>query len=432
MKFFSKFPSTYPTKLRVGFDARMVYYRQAGIGQYILNLLSELTVLQQEQADFELVVLQSRKEKLSPAQWLFENRRKLEFVPTAFTLPQRNLWTPPHHRWEQWALPLETGLANLDVLHSPDFIPPFTRWRWKQNHFGRFAAVITIHDLAFLKFPHLLTEESRRYYGQVKQAAASAERVIAVSKATAHDVEIQLGVDPAKIRVVYEAANPLFRPLNVAELDELARNLPILLAKLQGAGIFNDGSDSTKSFILFVSTIEPRKNLATLLKAFRQWLTTFPAATDEPKPVLVLAGREGWLFEDIFRLANELGLRPNRELVWLGGVSTEELIWLYNKAACLATPSLYEGFGLPPLEALACGTPVLVANTSSLPEVVGALGQLIAPQDVAAWAEALAAAWREREVRRAQMWEAGPAWAKSFSWRKAAVETLEIYKDLRR
>jgi len=420
-------------QFRIGFDARMVYYRQAGIGQYILNLLDELVALQQQQADFKLLVLQSRREKRSPSQWLFgkpasgegSSSGHLSLPTPTLEIPNRKIWTPPHHRLEQLVLPFETTWLGLDVLHSPDFVPPLMRPRLQGGRLGHFGSVITIHDLAFLKFPYLLTAESRRYYGQVKRAAHSAERIIAVSQATAYDIENELGIDPAKIRVVYEAANPVFQPLDQPALDALTQSLPALMAKLEAANL-----SLQQPFILFVSTLEPRKNLPTLLKALRRVLDNLPPT--EEKPRLVIAGREGWLYEDIYKLANKLNLRANRELVWLGSVSTEELIWLYNRAACLALPTLYEGFGLPPLEALACGTPVLVANTSSLPEVVGTHGTLIDPQDVGAWAVALEAFWITRELRKAQVREEGPAWTKNFSWQRAATETLTVYREVLR
>ncbi len=393
--------------IRVGFDARMVYYRQAGIGQYILNLLQEMANVNDRQVD--ITIFQSRKESRPPAQWLGNS------------YPSRKLWTPPHHRYEQLALPLELGLAGPAVFHSPDFIPPFRRWRWIGWRPSRIASVITIHDLAFLRYPELLTEESARYYGQVKQATASAELVIAVSHITARDIGNELGTPPEKVRVVYEAANPLFRPLSSAEMDMLgqkeAQNLAQKLAK---AGI-----TSTDTFILFVSTIEPRKNLPTLLKAFRAVLDE--VTENEVAPKLVLAGREGWLYQDVYKLEKELRLENN--LVWLGGVSTEELLWLYNRAACLAMPSLYEGFGLPPLEALACGLPVLVANTSSLPEVVGEAGIKLPAEDVNAWKEALQEVWHKRGYYKAITLIEGPIQAACFSWRKAAEETLDIYRE---
>lgn len=403
-------------KLRVGFDARMVAYRQAGIGQYCLNLLRELAALQAERDDFELVVYQSRKEGRAPAEWLT--------LPPGQFLGKRLLWTPPHHRLEQLALPVELLAAGPQVLHSPDFVPPLRRLTWREARPHRVASVITIHDLAFLRFPHLLTEESARYYGQVRQAAASAERIIAVSESTASDIVAQLGVSRAKVQVVYEAANALYRPLNPAELKTLAGlEAQSVAKKLAEAGI-----GEFESFLLFVSTLEPRKNLPTLLKAFRQMLENLSPGATPPK--LVLAGREGWLYQDIYRLAEELQLAPH--LVWLGGVTSEELLYLYNKAALLAMPSLYEGFGLPPLEAIACGCPALVADTSSLPEVVSdEVGQKVPPKDVAAWANALLDGWHMRAYYQARLMEAGPAWVARFSWRRAAQQTLAVYFEAR-
>lgn len=399
--------------LRVGFDARMVYYRQAGIGQYILNLLRELAPLQNT-ADFELIIYQSRKSGQLPAEWLD--------LPGQ-TLQSRKLWTPPHHKWEQKALPVELARGGLDVFHSPDFIPPFIRptLRLKPPGIGKIGAVITIHDLAFLRFPHLLTAESASYYGQVKKAAISAERVIAVSNSTARDIEQELGTSPEKIRVVYEAANPLFRVLEPDELLKLEEGE----ARAVAAKLREKQLNPADGFLLFVSTIEPRKNLPTLFSAYARLLVEM----GQDAPRLVLAGKEGWLFEDIYRQAADLGLQER--LIWTGGVDLPELLWLYNRASCFVLPSLYEGFGLPPLEALACGTPVLVANTSSLPEVVGDLGTKIEPEDVAGWAMALKNSWLERVNRKREMQERGPTWAARFSWQKAALETLAVYKEIR-
>lgn len=404
-------------KLRIGFDARMIAYRQAGIGQYNLNLLRELVALQASE-DFELVVFQSRKEKRPPESWLELNN----------SLPpprKRVLWTPPHHRWEQQALLGELALARLDVFHSPDFIPPLRRYTLGRRGLRKFSSVITIHDLAFMHFPHLLTAESSRYYGQVREAAQSAERIIAVSQSTARDITEQLQIAPDKIRVVYEAANPLFRPLSGTEVKTLENHgAARIVNKLQQAFI-----QPEDSFLLFVSTIEPRKNLSTLLWALRQLVSRRDFITEE-RIKLVIAGREGWLYEDVFRLAEELKLPPY--LCWLGEITTDELLYLYNRAAVLAVPSLYEGFGLPPLEALACGCPVAVADVSSLPEVVGTVGRKLPAEDSEAWADALFEIWHNRVNYKAQVLQDGPQFAQTFSWKRAAAETLEVYREAAR
>lgn len=393
----------------------MVAYRQAGIGQYCLNLLRELAVLQAERDDFDLTVYQSRREKRRPAHWLAAPGWS---AVDARYVEKRTLWTPPHHRLEQLALPLEMLPFGPQVFHSPDFVPPLRRLTWRSVLPQWYASVITIHDLAFRLFPDLLTAESARYYGQVRQAAHGAERIIAVSHSTARDIVKELEVPPERVRVVYEAANPLYRPLDRNELKRLAGDEAAQVAgKLAQAGL-----DATASFPLFVSTIEPRKNLQTLLAAYRAWLDASPG---EELPKLVIAGRDGWLHTDVYKQAVEL--RLDDRLVWLGGVETAELLYLYNRAAFLAVPSLYEGFGLPPLEALACGCPVLVADNSSLPEAVGEVGREVPTLDVAAWKTALSESWRQRDPLRAMALDEGVRWAGKFSWRKAAADTLDIY-----
>lgn len=364
--------------MRIGIDARLVYYSLAGIGQYIINLVRGLAQVSDEE---EFLLLQSRKDK--------------DKIVEGTNFLHHSLWTPCHHRWEQWTLPLEIAPLRLDLLHSPDFIPPFRR---------NYKSIITIHDLAFLLYPHLLTPESARYYGQIDQAVRHTDHIIAVSEATKGDAIRLLGVPQDKITIIYEAANPIYRP--------------------------SQGSDSTvereyglsSPFILFVGTIEPRKNLPTLLRAYRRLLDQY-----KPSVKLVVVGEKGWLYEQVFLLLEELHLQE--EVLFLGRVPAEGLLHLYNAAKILVHPALYEGFGLPPLEAMACGTPIVVANVSSLPEVVGDAALLVDPQDEEAWTVAI---WRllSDDSLRADLREKGLKRAELFSWEKAAHETLSLYRSL--
>ncbi len=360
--------------MRIGLDARLLYYQQAGIAQYTQRLLAALAEIDHQN---DYLVLQSRKD-----------RRRLVGAPNFRRHP---LWTPPHHRWEQLTLPLELAPLRLDVLHSPDFIPPLRR---------NCRAVITVHDLAFLLFPGLLTAESQRYYGQIRRAVHSAEAIIAVSASTKRDLIAHTGAPAAKITVVYEAAGPAFRPVT----DTAA-----LAAVRQKYGLPPD-------FVLFVGTIEPRKNLTTLLKAFQVSSFTFHALK------LVIAGRQGWLYEETIAQARELGTAVQ----FIGGVLPEDLPALYSAARLFVLPSLYEGFGLPVLEAMACGTPVVCSHASSLPEVAGDAALLVEPHDVDGLAAALQRALSDEALRR-QMIERGLAQAARFSWAKAARETLAVY-----
>lgn len=366
--------------MRIGIDARLVYYRRAGISQYTLSLLQELATLDQ---DDEFIILQSRKDKS-----ILVNR------PNFYKSP---LWTPPHHRLEQLILPLEIATRALNVLHSPDFIPPFRR---------NCRSVITIHDLNFLLYPDFLTPESARYYGQIDQAVRNCDHIIAVSESTKRDIIRLTGAAESKITVVYEAASPIYQPLREEEFLQAVR------ARL---GIPND-------FILFVSTIEPRKNVPTLLRAYKQLLDNYHAEVN-----LVLAGEKGWLADEVFSLIEELGIQER--VCFLGHVSPEDLQGLYNAARMLVHPALYEGFGLTTLEAMACGTPVIASNTSSLPEVVGDAALLVEPKDVDGMTVAM---WRllTDDALWQQLADKGIKRARRFSWRKAALETLDIYHRL--
>jgi glycosyltransferase involved in cell wall biosynthesis len=366
--------------MRIGIDARLVYYSQAGIGQYILNLVKWLA---QIDGANEYVLLQSRKDDTTIIEQA--NFRRV------------SLWTPSHHRFEQQVLPAEIARLGLDLLHSPDFVPPFR---------ANCHTVITVHDLAFLLYPQFLTRESARYYGQIDQAVRRADHIIADSQSTRQDILDMLGAPPDKVSVVYLAANDIYRPI------------PLAQARQRVAEKFG----LTGDFILFVSTIEPRKNLPTLLRACRQLLDAYKLEVG-----LAVVGVQGWLSGEIPSLVEELRLTDR--VHFLGRAPDEDLLHLYNAATVMAHPAFYEGFGLPPLEAMACGTPVVVSNASSLPEVVGDSGLLVEPEDVEAWAVAL---WRvfADDALREELSQKALARSRCFSWERTARQTLHIYQQV--
>ncbi|NTU81126.1 MAG: glycosyltransferase family 4 protein [Chloroflexales bacterium] len=366
--------------MRIAIDARLNAYRQGGIAQYTRQLLAALAPCA---PDDELVALQH-----------YRQARPLVVAPN---VRRAALLTPPHNRYEQWGLPLELWPRRLDLLHCPDFIAPRRR---------PCPAVITIHDLAFLHFPEILDASARRFYGQVRAAAHDADAVITVSQATRQDIAGLLDLPPERVDVVYEAAAPSFTPLDLPPGDTRTINGRELEAS---------------SFLLFVSTIEPRKNLETLLRALRVGLDRRPKGGLR----LVAAGARGWLDEPIYALAREL--RLDDAVVFLGGVGAEDLLWLYRACRIYLNPSLYEGFGLPALEAMACGAPSVVADTSSLPEVAGDAAVVVPTSDVAAWAETITRLWGD-EAARADLAQRGPARAAQFSWGRAARETLAVYR----
>ena len=369
--------------MRIGIDARLVYYSRAGIGQYILRLVEALSEI--DVSGHQFILLQSRKDHTR--------------LDGHASFGRVSLWTPSHHRLEQLTLHLEISRLHLDLLHSPDFIPPFRR---------NCRSVITIHDLAFLLYPHFLTNEAARYYGQIDQAVRHTDHIIAVSESTRRDTINLLGVPERKITVIYEAADPIYRPID----KETARRHVLE----------NTGLD--RPYLLFVSTIEPRKNLPGLLQAFRNLRDQYKR--DE---ALVLAGGRGWLSEEVYSAIDRLHLNDHVRL--LGRVPSEHLVYLYNASQGLVHPSFYEGFGLPPLEAMNCGTPTIVSNVSALPEVVGDAALLVDPNDIDGLTVAM---WRmlTDEQLRACLIEKGLKRAHMFSLERAAQQTLDVYRRFAR
>jgi len=364
--------------MRIGIDVRITYYTRGGISNYALRLLRALAAFDEET---DYCVLHSRKDGRPPLPGP-------NFRPVA-------CWTPAHHRWERWALGMEVARLGLDLLHSPDFIPPA---------FGYRRSVITVHDLNFLYYPQFLTAQSLHYYnGQISWAVSRADHILADSHATKADLVSMLNVEPEKVTVVHLAADPTYRPLAEAEARKVVAKYGL-----------------EPGYLLFVGTLEPRKNLPGLIQAYR--LLRDARTTDEP---LVLVGGKGWLYDEIFERVEALHLAEH--VRFLHGVPDEDLPGLYSAAGVLTSPSFYEGFGLPALEAMTFGTPVVVSDRASLPEVVGEAGLLVNPDDPQDIARALGRTLNDGALR-AQMRERGLAQAARFTWERAARETLEVYQ----
>ena len=367
--------------MRIAIDARLSYYVQGGITQYTLNLVRALAAQDQEN---EYLIFQRRPDQRTIATQ--ENFRRV------------SLWSPTHHPVEQYMLGVELAFQRkIDLIHCTDFIPPF---------YYRGATVITVHDLAFLLYPHILTRRSARYYGVIDRAVRQATHIIAVSEATKRDLVRLTGAPDKKISVIYEAADPIYYPIHDQRV--LAR--------------IHDSYHLPEQMILFVGTIQPRKNLPTLIRAFRGLIDHYKVEAD-----LVVVGKQGWLYDDVYQQVDELNLQDR--VHFLGRVPTADLPHLYNAAEMLVLPSYYEGFGLPPLEAMACGVPVIVSDTPAMTEVVSDAALRVAPEDDEGFTVAM---WRllTDDSLRADMIAKGLKRAESFSWKRAAQETLEVYRQV--
>ncbi len=361
--------------MRIGIDARMPAYRMGGISTYVRHLVTELAKIDD---DNHYMVFQHRK---------LHGR-------LSASLPTARLWTPCHHRIERTALSVELAPHNLDVFHSPDFIPPR---RGARRH------IITVQDLAFLHYPQFMTTDSRRYYNdQIKWAVQHADHILTISEATKRDAIELLGVPEEKITVHLLGVSENFSPQHAAECDRVraALHLP-------------------PSYFLFVGTFEPRKNLPGLLQAYR----IVRDAIDDAPP-LVLAGNPGWLYGDIFDKVEALHLTEH--ILWREAIAQADLPALYTMATALLMPSHYEGFGFPALEAMACGTVPIVSDRASLPEVVGDVGCLVDPDTPEHIAAAMQHALTHADWRTAQE-AAAIERAAGFGWRTTAAIACAVY-----
>jgi len=360
----------------IGIDARLPYYRDGGISTYVRRLIRALEQLDAHN-DYTI----------------FHRHGAAETLTERFQ--RADVWTPAHHRLERLALSAELLPRRLDLFHSVDFIPPYRAAR---------AHIITVHDLTFLHYPQYLTAESRRYYnGQIQAAVTQADHILADSDSTRRDLMAMLNVPTEKITVHMLGVGEQYKPLPAAEVA------PILAQYGLSAG-----------YLLHVGTWEPRKNIPALLRAYRDLLLT-----TADLPPLVLAGRKGWHYEVLRAECDALGLEER--VLWRDSIPDAHLPALYNGALLNLTVSLYEGFGLPALEGMACGVVPIVSNRSSLPEIVGDVGLRINPDDDASIAAALHHALHDSAWRTAQR-SAALQRALAFTWEACARVTLSVYR----
>ena len=331
-----------------------------------------------------------------------KNRYTLYFnkLPDFFEIAKKNVSTrfiPMPYLWTQLRLAVECLLRPPDILFVPAHTIPLIRR-------PSLKTIVTVHDLgaefleAYHKFPQKIYLNWSTQY-----VAREATKIIAVSKSTRKDLTTTLKAPASKIDVVYEGVDhSFFYPRDTKEVETVKMKY----------GLKN-------RYFVYVGTIQPRKNLARLIEAFAKLA---PSKTD-----LVLAGKSGWLNTEIYQAPKKFGVSDN--VKFLGYVAQEDLPALYTGSVAFTLPSLYEGFGLPLIEAMACGAAVLTSNVSSLPEVSGGYALLVRPNDVNDIAYNLARLIKEEDLR----WKLsaqGLEWAKNFSWEKTARETIKVFEKV--
>ena len=336
-----------------------------------------------------------------------EHRWRLYFN----TPPPKDLFSPspcvewrviPWPRmWTHLRLALELARHPPDVLCVPSHVLPLI---------CPVPGVVTVHDLGYRLYPEAHTRFDRWYLDwTTRRHTRVAAHLLADSEATKRDLVRHYGADPQRITVVYPGLDPLFRPV------EDPRRLAAVRSRYGLAPVY----------IVHVGTLQPRKNLMRLLDACERLPQRLPAS--HPVPQLVLVGKRGWLAEPIVARVQAMGTRVR----WLGHVAREDLPALLSGARALVMPSLYEGFGFPVLEAMACGTPVVASNASSLPEVAGDAALLIDPHDTEALSAALARVLTDPELCQV-LRQRGLQRAQHFTWQAAAAKTLQVLESARR
>lgn len=370
--------------LNIGIDFTSASRERAGIGRYARELIRALG-RHDHTNRYALFVPRDAHDELLNYPWASN------FSIKRGPLTER-LFAAMWHR-AQVPLPVETFTGAVDVFYSPDFLLAPTRAK---------RTIVTVHDLSYVRLPECFPTPLLNYLNAaVPRSLGRASLILADAESTRRDLNEVYGLPLDKMRVLYSGVDLRFRPEVLKESQARVREI-------------TDG----KPYLLSVSTIQPRKNYARLIEAFARLNAEMP---DIGNWLLVIAGQRGWMYEDIFQTARRLGISDR--VLFPDFFSDADLPALYAGATLFVYPSLYEGFGLPIAEAMACGTPVVTSNASSLPEVAGDAALYFDPRDIEAMADAIQRALSD-EALRAELRARGLEQAKKFSWDKAAGELL--------
>lgn len=378
--------------MRVGVDIRVLARgTRTGVEEYVINLLSHLPSLDRS-VTYHLFYNAYHKSALEYS-WLTEPNVVLKDM----RLPNRPLFAVS--RW--CGLPkFDRLLKGVDVYFNPHFFSAPVSCR----------KVVTFHDLSFERYPEFFSIRKRlwqKVLTDARQEARQADKIIAVSESTKDDLINLYCIEPEKIKVVYSGVDERFRP--IGSNDALLRRV-------------REKYCLPADFILYFGTIEPRKNLVGLVKAFDLLKTN----VDMPNLKLVMAGAKGWSYQHILKAVKTSAYQ--RDILFTGFVDDFDKPELYNLAALFVYPSFFEGFGFPPLEAMACGLPTIVSYASSLPEVAGPAAIMVDPYDIDELAWAMELALTDEDARR-QLSQAGLKQAREFSWLRCAQKMLDIFKE---
>jgi glycosyltransferase involved in cell wall biosynthesis len=376
-----------PSKRTIGIDLTGLWRPATGIYVYALELAQQLLAFHRDH-NFTLFFTQH----VPPEFREFEGRFKAVMIPVRNEVLSK-----------QFVMGAWSNRLGLDLIHFPTFPPALACFR---------PTIWTIHDATAWLYPETMSWKGRSYFGRLGALAArSSKAIITVSNESKRNIVEALRVPEDKVKVIYEGINPVFKRVeDAAELQALRRRYQL-----------------PERFLLSVGTLEPRKNLPFLIKVFKVLRDSYAAQPGRPESQLglVVVGRRGWKSQEIDEALGNAG----SGVILTGFVPREDLVGLYSSASALVLTSLYEGFGFPPLEATACGCPVVVSNRGSLSEVVGTTGRLLELGDIRAWVETLRMIL-DNPAASQPLIEKGRERMRRFSWKTAAAETLELYSQV--
>jgi glycosyltransferase involved in cell wall biosynthesis len=385
--------------LKVVIDATPVEQKPSGVGLYTVNLIRALHELQ-AQENFQLGVAY----RLSFKNWL----RGSTSVPESLSNYGKGYSIPIPSRFSRLFLSLspnplissylELSLGHPDIVHGTNYSVYCCQTSKK---------VMGIYDITFIKYPDYVDSFVQQYEKRIKQYLTWTDLVLTISESSKKDIVEYLGVNPQRISVTPLASRYGSDYLSDKIADQLEKSVDY---------------DFSNPYLLFVSTIEPRKNITSLISAFN-----LLKQKHKIEHHLVLIGRKGWRYEPIFAAIENSPW--NNQIHHLDYLSDELVALFYSKADAFVYPSHYEGFGLPVLEAMTLGTPVITSNTSSLPEVAGDAALLVDPNDPTNLAEAILQVVSDSQLRD-ELISRGKERAKLYSWQKTAKETLKAYKSI--
>jgi len=379
--------------MKICFDARVIIDEETGLGNYTYNILKNLLEIDAEN-EYTALINKSLREDHPVKELQYKNLKK-NYVEIRQVSPQQQLLVIAPLLKEQ-----------PDVYHYPNFDLPI---------FQPYYSVFTVHDLTYLRHQSLYMNGRwlKNWYTKhiMKLGAKKAKRIITVSQSTKQDLIEILNVPHQKIEVIYEAIDDSFLNGKVSEKDPTFQNLPFEIK-------------ACEKYFLFLGERRPHKNIIRIIEAFARF-----KKGKHNNFKLVIAGKSYSNYQEPEKMIKDLGL--SNSVLLLGYVDESEKKALFKNTECFLFPSIYEGFGIPILEAMACGTPVITSNISSMPEIAGDAALIVNPYDIYEISTAIEIISQDTNLRN-RLIKAGLDRIKDFSWKKAAEHTLKVYENIYR